>query len=112
MMCSLEHACVIIEGAMCLHNYLVDYREVTCNHNTSNLERMMFQQDVRDSSATPLQVGNDIVQSIGRPNNQDKDTKIRGKLLRDSLCKASADHDMKRRRKNWSENECSHVLMN
>ena len=43
MMCSLEHACVIIEGAMCLHNYLVDYREATCTHNTSNLERMMFQ---------------------------------------------------------------------
>ena len=75
-------------------------------------EREIFIQDVRDRYVTPMQVGNDNVQLMGRPNNEDKEKRLRGKLLRDSLSQALADHDMKRRRKNWTENEYSHVVIN
>ena len=111
LMCSLEHASIIIEGAMCLHNYLVDYRE-NGDEKSVDSEREIFIQDVRDRYVTPMQVGNDNVQLMGRPNNEDREKRLRGKLLRDSLSQALADHDMKRRRKNWTENEYSHVVIN
>ena len=42
LMCSLEHASIIIEGAMCLHNYLVDYREMGMKSLLIVKEKFLF----------------------------------------------------------------------
>ena len=51
---SLEHSALIIEGAMRIHNFLVDYRDAQSTDESTNnmvdernIERDIFENDIR-----------------------------------------------------------------
>ena len=75
---SLSHATVIIEGAMHLHNFLVDYREshVKDMELYRNIEREVFHNDLIDSGIIPLVVGEEG-RDMGRPLNSEKEWKLK-----------------------------------
>ena len=49
MDCNLDTAAIIIEGAMRLHNFLVDYRERYISKDDAKVENNIFTQDVLNS---------------------------------------------------------------
>ena len=105
-MCSLEHAALIIEGAMCLHNFLVDYRD----NMGLQVETAVFNNEVTDINAEPLVVGNDNYHNSGNISNHEREILQRGLLLRHSLCQTLADHDMHRpSRSEWGADMNTHV---
>ena len=53
-MCFLEHSALIIEGAMCLHNFLVDYREANKEKDDLNIERYLFNDEICDTNVDIL----------------------------------------------------------
>ena len=117
---SLEHSALIIEGAMRIHNFLVDYRdeqstdESTNNMvNEINIERDIFENDCSDKGVQPIVVGNDGGRLAGRPSALEKYYKVQGIQLRDKLRLAIRDHDMHRPRKEeWDTNINTHVVRN
>ena len=112
LMCSLEHSSLIIEGAMCLHNFLVDYRESNKDKDDWDIDKALFNDQIHDTNADTLQVGNDNVRTSGRISNDDRTVRQRGLMLRHSLCQSLADHDMQRpSRSEWKENTNTHVVM-
>ena len=103
-MCSLEHSAFIIEGAMCLHNYLVDYREANKNKDDWDIDRYLFNAEICDTNADTLQVVNDNVRPSCRISDDKRTIRQRGLMLRHSLCQALAAHDMQRpSRSEWNE---------
>ena len=111
LMCSLDHISLIIEGAMCLHNYLVDYRDENKMMSDLNIDRNIFETEISDSLVQPLQIGNDREMTAGQLTNDDKEARTRGLVLQNSLLQALADHDMHRPEKNeWRKNNNTHVL--
>ena len=112
LMCSLEHSALIIEGAMCLHNFLVDYRECNKDKDDLHVDAALFNDEINDTNADTLQVGNDNMRASGRISDVDRTERQRGLMLRHSLCQALADHDMQRpSRSEWNENSNTHVVM-
>jgi len=112
---SLEHGSLIIEGAMRLHNYLVDYRDAQTNNVEveSDIESVIFENDCLDRGIQPIVVGNDGGRPSGRPSATDKFYKMQGLKLRDKLRLSLKDHDMHRSRKEeWSTNVNTHVVRN
>ena len=108
MMCSLEHAALIIEGAMCLHNFLVDYRD----NIDSQIETAVFNNEITDINAETLVVSNDDYHDSGNITNNEREIRQRGLLLRHSLCQTLADHDMHRpSRSEWGVDKNTHVSM-
>ena len=111
LMCSLEHSALIIEGAMCLHNYLVDYRESNKEKNEWDVDRTLFNEEILDTNADVLQVGNDNIRVNNRPFGN-RTERQKGQYLRHCLCQSLADHDMQRpSRSEWNENKNTHVVM-
>ena len=111
-MCSLEHSALIIEGAMCLHNFLVDYREANKDKDDLDIDRCFFNEEINDTNADTLQVGNDNFRPSGRVRDDERMIRQRGQLLCHSLCQSLADHDMQRpTRSEWNENHNTHVVM-
>ena len=107
--CSLEHATVIIEGAMRIHNFLVDYRDEHCDREQELNERSIFTDDIANSDALVMVVGNDVGAG-GRVSNQDKNNRHRGMQIRDQLRISLMDHDMHRARKDeWVEDENTYI---
>ena len=78
---SLEHAAIIIEGAMHLHNFLVDYREskVVNKKLHTFIEREIFQNDLIDSGIIPLVVGEES-RDVGRPLDSEREWKLKGDI--------------------------------
>ena len=97
MSCSLDHASVIIEGAIRLHNSLVDYRDEHCDQEKEENERRIFTEDMENSGTMVMVVGNDIGMT-GRISNQKKNDRHRGMQLKDKLRIFLMNHDMHRAR--------------
>ena len=112
LMCSLEHSALIIEVAMCLHNFLVDYRESNKEKCDWAIDKALFNAGIIDTNADTLQVGNDNLRPVGRICDDERTIRQRGLMLRHSLCQALADHDMQRpSRSEWNQNYNTHVVM-
>ena len=56
--CSLKKGSVIIESAMRLHNFLVDYKGEDSESDLVENEGSIFNEDVTNSSELPMVVGN------------------------------------------------------
>ena len=110
--CSLANATLIIEGAMRLHNFLVDYRDEHADKELIVNERQLFQDDIDNSDATVMVVGNDL-RSQGNITTNEKTQRVKGLQLRDKLRISLLDHDMHRPRKEeWVEDDHNHVTRN
>ena len=59
--CSLANATIIIEGAMRLHNLMVDYRKDTDSVHGSLCEKGIFENECADNGINPMVIKNDIV---------------------------------------------------
>ena len=94
--CSLENAAVIIEGAMHLHNYLVDFRKLENDHINQDSDRTIFIQDALDSGATPIQTGNNLGRPRGNIPNNERQSRLNSLTLRDNLRQQLQDHNMHR----------------
>ena len=94
---------------MRLHNFLVDYRDEHSKEDNNVNERKIFREDILNSEATIMVVGNDN-RAPGRLTNQDKYNRERGMLVRDKLRISLMNHDMHRARKEeWVEDAHSYI---
>ena len=112
---SLEHSSLIIEGAMRLHNFLVDYRDaqIHVDDEDNTTDSMIFQNDCQDRGIQPIVVGNDGGRPRGRPSASEKFYRTQGLKLRDQLRLSLKDHDMHRaRQEEWTTDVNTHVLRN
>ena len=88
---------MICEGAMHLHNYLVDFRD---EHDVDyNYENMIFLNDCRDNGQTSEVTTNDSIRLSGRPSHMEESSRLKGLQLRDKLRQEIYNHDMHRPRK-------------
>lgn len=100
---SLDHGSVIIEGAMHLHKFLVDYQDEHCDKYQEINERRIFNEDLANSDAMIMIAGNDVAGTI---RNQEMNNRQRGMQLRDKLIISFMDHDMHTGRKEeWTEDK-------
>ena len=83
--CSLENAAIIIEGAMRLHNFLVDYREKNKLVNELEEDMDLFYQDALNNNNIPLQTGNDLGRPQGNITSVDRMNRVDGTRLRAQL---------------------------
>ena len=112
---------------MRLHNYIVDYRDQCNETNTFNagsnflsgefisqeisIERTIFEDDCDDNGITSIVRGQDCLFRPGPKTTNDKDSRLKGLILRDKLRVKLKDHDMHRPRKNdWHEDNYMHVV--
>ena len=95
---SVDTSIMICEGAMHLHNFLVEYRDA---HDIDyNFERNVFENDCSDNGFTSEVVGNDGIRPrMGRRSSTDEVSRQKGLQLRDKLRQAIYEHDMVRPRK-------------
>ena len=110
---SLEHSALIIEGAMRLHNFLVDYREAQTimPDEDQTTDSTIFENDCQDRGIQPIVAGNDGGRPRGRPSGSEKFYRTQGLKLRDQLRLSLKDHDMHRpRHEEWSTNLNTHVV--
>ena len=106
---SLDHTSVIIEGEMCLHNFLVDYQDEYCDKEKEANERRIFTEDIKNSGAMIMVVSNDVG-ITGRISNQEKINQHRGVQLRDKLRISLTNHDMHRvSNEEWVEDEHNYI---
>ena len=96
---------------MRLHNFLVDYRDSQII-GTCISDKSIFQQDIIDAEAVPVQVGSDLGRGRGRISIDKQQSRHDGQRLRNDLCNALASHDMHRPTKNeWYQDQNSHVCI-
>ena len=108
--CSLDHASVIIEGAMRIHNFIVDYREEHCDNGTGVTDRRIFTEDINNNGGDVMVVGDDH-RDKGRKFNNEKEDRLKGLQLRDKLRISLMNHDMHRSRKeDWVVDENNYVV--
>ena len=95
---SVDTSIMICEGAMHLHNFLVEYRDA---HDIDyNFEHNVFENDCSDNGFTSEVVGNDGIRPrMGRRSSTDEVSRQKGLQLRDKLRQAIYEHDMVRPRK-------------
>ena len=99
---SLAKNILICEGAMHLHNFLVEYRNNCTNSERENaLERAIFNDDIRDNAIVRSVVGNDNNRGDGgRPTFEEKESRLNGIKLRNDLKNLLRSNDMHRPRNN------------
>jgi len=100
--CSLDKSTIIIEGAMRLHNYLVEYRDANLPPSDFAVEQRIFDHDCTDIDACPIISGNDGARPAGRPSSDEREYRLQGLKLRDTLRLNFAACDMHRpRQEEW-----------
>ena len=94
---SVDTNIMVCEGAMHLHNFLVDYRNA---HAVDyKFESGVFQNDCMDNGLTAEVIGNDNHRPrIGRRSTAEETSRQQGLVIRDGLRQAIYDHDMVRPR--------------
>ena len=108
--CSLEHAAIVIEGAMRLHNYLVVYREKHLEMNELEDDMIVFHDNLLNSNTIPVQTGNDLGCPQGNITSEDRLNRVDGNRLRAHLSQKIQDHDMHFSRMNeWYCDSSSHT---
>ena len=106
---SLDNSAIIIEGAMRLHNYLVDFRESMKDDLLVTYERNLFQEDIANSLAVPIQTGSDLGRPQGNISNDERMNRLKGMAIRDGIRQDLADQDMHRRTNHWKCDTSSHA---
>ena len=110
---SLDNTFTIIEGAMRIHNFLVDYRDdnmMDMRKDFSN-DLASHMETVAESGIIPGVVVNDNHRPSGRIANDEKVRRLKGIISRDELCMKIANHNMVRPRKNWRIDEHNHTII-
>ena len=108
---SLKNAAVIIEGAMRLHNFLVDYRERNNCLEDLTYDNMIFNEDILNTNSLPVQTGNELGCHRGNISNEERSNRVEGMLIRDNLKLLLKECQMYRPRKNeWKTNYASHTI--
>ena len=88
---------MIFEGAMNLHNFLVDFRD---EHDIDyDYECMVFNNDCNDNGHTSEVTTSDSIRLAGRPCRMEESSWLRGLQIRDKLRQEIYNHDMHRPRK-------------
>ena len=82
---SLENAAIIIEGAMWLHTFLVDFCERNVAPIELKIDNNIFIQDLLSQSIFPIQTGSDLGRPCGRPNEDDRNSRCCGEHTREDL---------------------------
>ena len=94
---SLENTCIICEGAMHLHIFLVDYRNSLLEPlNETQKEKEIFHYDQIDNGIVSYAITNDSTRPRGRPSFDEVECRQKGLLLRDHLRLALANNNMHR----------------
>ena len=83
--CSLENSTTIIEGAMRLHIFLLDYREYTNSADDLLCDKGVFENECVDYGINSLVIGNESVRPAGRVSNEEQLNRQKGILLRNNL---------------------------
>ena len=103
--CSVDKATIIIEGAMRLHIFLVEYRDANLPPSDISVEQRIFNDDCINTDACPIVSGNDSTRPAGRPSSDERECRLQGSKLRDKLRLDIADCDMHRpRQEDWEYN--------
>ena len=102
--CSMKNAVIIIEGALHLHTYLVNYREERFDPFYLHLDTAIYQPSLKDCGINYIVVGNDYDIPGGRSNIDDAYNRTKGLRLRDTF-KCSLP-----RKKEWEKNDHMHVI--
>ena len=110
---SLDNTFIVIEGAMRIHNFLVDYRDDNMNDMRKDLadDLVSHMETVAESGTLPGVVVNDNHRPRGRISNDEKVRRLKGIDLRDELCMKIANHNMVRPRKDWRIDEHNHAII-
>jgi len=113
---SVNHNILICEGAMHLHNFLVDYRNKLCEGEADNtIDMSIFVDDMCDNGVFNMVVLNDSNRGDGgRPTNIEKQRRIDGVVLRDELRDTLQNHNMHRPKKSdvWDYDRSNHIVLN
>ena len=78
---SLENSAIIMEGAMRLHNFLVDYRERNNSSIDLEIDNNIFVQDLLSQNSFPVQIGNDLGRPSGRISQNERLNQMQGQCL-------------------------------
>ena len=98
---SLFNTCIICEGAMHLHNFLVDYRNsLVYPVEEVYHENEVFHYDRLDNGITNQAITSDSIRPRGRPSKDEILCRQSGVLLRDHLKQSLSNHNMHRKNKN------------
>ena len=113
----LTNSFLIIEGAMRLHNFLVDYRNNELEDIRTDLSQdfAAFVSDNTDDDAiVPGVILNDNRRPRGRISDDERTRRNKGIELRDKLKLSLANHNMHRPKanKSWRVDENNHTIMN
>ena len=110
---SLKHNFLICEGAMHIHNFLVDFRNTgNIENDDVMIERNVFIDDMCDNGIFNMVVGNDNNRGDGgRPCNDERIRHMNGIELREKLKISLANHNMHQRIKAdaWQFDNSNHV---
>ena len=109
----LKHNARIIEGAMHLHKFLVDYRNRLASPDQDNaINRSIFVNDMCDNGISSVVIRNDNYRVQGRrPNNDEHQHRLQGANIRESLKLQLTNHSMYRKKGNdvWEYDETYHI---
>ena len=114
---ALTNNFLIIEGAMRIHNFLVDYRNNELEDIRTDLSEdfAAFVSDNTDDDAiVPGVILNDNCRPSGRISDDERTRRNKGIEIRDKLKLSLADHNMHRPKanKSWSVDENNHTIRN
>ena len=94
---------------MQLHNFLIDYRD-TYNGHYHISDRELFQQDLINNMAEPIQVGNDLGRPRGNISNIERESRNNGRRICNDICCALLAHNMQCPNRNeWTLGVDNHV---
>ena len=94
---SLDNTCLIIEGAMHLHNFLVNERlKSNCRVSEDRVDSDLFHNERVDCGITSNPILNDPIRPAGRPSSDEIECRRLGIELRDYLRDILYDHNMVR----------------
>ena len=80
---------------MCLHNIFVDFRERENSDATLATDNIIFNENVSNIGAIPVQTGNAIGRPWGNIALEERENRRCGLTLRDELWQSLEDHGMR-----------------
>ena len=101
---SLYNTCLIYEGAIHLHNFLVDYRISLDDPRADKVtEKQIFDYDRLDNTITSSLVTSDTVCPRERPYSEEITCRMNGLLLRDHLRQSFHNNNIHRPTKDYNK---------
>ena len=111
---SIDNYFLIIQGAMRIHNFLIDFRQDNVNEIRSdlNIDMANFMDQCDVIGGLPGVIVNDNRRPSGRISDDERLRRNNGLLLRNSLRQAIKDHNMHRPSKNkeWNYDSNNHMV--